>query len=124
MEKLLTLLFTLLSLSVFSQKLETSHLYISASDKSIFCKEYQVEWTVKSKKIVVISPVLDLNLKIVKKRVGKYKSWLGKDGEKYYTITFLKFKDGSALLFIPVEKNFRILTEVGYLIGNTPELCN
>ena len=119
-----TLILLLISFSAFSQKLETSYLFIATTDK-IPCEAHEVKWQLKNKRVIInADPVIDLDLKIIDRKVDKYRSWLGKQGENYYTITFVKFSDGSALLLIPVTKDITpILSKRGFLIGNTYKLC-
>lgn len=115
-----TIIFLLISFSAFAQKLETSYLFIATQDN---CKQYEVKWQMKSKRVVIVSPVVNLDMKIVKKKVGKYKSWIGKDGVNYYALTFVKFPDGSALMFVPVTETYWPKSETSYIIGNSPSIC-
>lgn len=102
-----------------------SGLYIRASlpdsvagstfDRTIFCEETLVTHFVNKRHFIAHSYKFELDLTVVHRNIGEYKSWLAFDekAERYFFITPFRFeKDGFGVIIQPVDKKYNRLYDL------------
>lgn len=98
-------------------------------EKPMFC-EYDefAKFFISNRRIYTYVHNVKLDLRVKKKRVGPYKSWLAIDDEyNYYLVmrvTGIGENNGQGILFRPVRKDLTYdLNRLVYLISGSSELC-
>jgi hypothetical protein len=114
-----------------AQKLTESQLFVRAelhdgiyAPQELFCEELTVGYHITGRKVIIISKQLELDLKVKKKRLGKYDSWKAVDKDKqYYYITPFQSEDVFGLYIQPTDKRLTLTYDRPVVIVATGNLC-
>lgn len=118
-----TLFFLLISITTFSQT--TLNVKAVVDDKLMYCTEQIITSRVTNRRIQVYCEKFQLDLKIVKKRLGEHRSWLGKTkNNEYYYITS-EYLGGPHYIavFQPCEKNLNTINFLPTFIISSANIC-
>ncbi len=96
-------------------------------EHKISCNQERLKIFVNKRNILIHGFAIDFDIKIVKRNVGKYNSWVGKDGDQYYFITPFLVKDvpgGSGVMIQPVDETLNRQYDVpAYIFSNVDVIC-
>lgn len=128
---ILSLILICLTFAANAQKLTEATLYIKSelhSDvyepQQVFCDQTDVGYHITGRKLIIISKPIELDLKVKKKRLGKYDSWkaVDKDGQYYY-ITPFEINNNFGLYIQPTDRNLYKMYDRPVVIVSTGNLC-
>lgn len=131
MKKLLTLLFVLVTLSTYAQKstkgIERSFLSVKVfltPGLVLSCREETVHYLVNKHDVIFRSLSSTLELSVVDRNIGRFKSWLAKDkSDQYYFITAFVEGEYSSLIFQPVDKSLTPQNDLATVLFTNAPVC-
>lgn len=130
MKKLAIALILLTTLSTYAQKpkdFQTGVLNVQLillDGTEISCSQQQVVYYVHKRKVVIECNTVKIDLKIIKRKIGQTKSWLGYNREgDYYFMTGARIMDEYSLMFQPVDKELNRVTGLPIVIITTAPVC-
>lgn len=112
-------------------------LYIRASlsdsvagvrfDRQIYCEETLITHFINNRHFIAHSYKFELDLAVVHRNIGEYKSWLAFDEKtgRYFFITPFRFeKDGFGVIIQPVDKKYNRLYDLPVITIANFNVCN
>lgn len=107
---------TKVSLSVHTFMSEEETLYCGTQDGIFFLNK---------KNIIFKCDKVQLDLKVLRRKIGRYDSWLTYSKGTYYFVTALNVQNqGFGLMFQPVEFNLMRRYDIPSIVISTVDLCD
>ncbi len=128
MKKLLIGILLLLGLVSCTQKqVGTSTLSVQTAltpDLVISCNEEDVDYMYSPRRVSLKSASVQIDIKIIKKNITSFKSWLGvTDSGNYYLLTSFMYGEYTSIVLTPVTKDIELINGLPRIVFTNLPIC-